>query len=331
MPSPDHLYRIQGPRVSRREVLRYAFVAGVGLVAIPLIGCGKDEEEVRATSTPVATAVPPTGFFDSDGVNIHYVVFGQGYPMVLVHGYVLNITWCWENSGLVDALSPVRRLITLDCRGHGQSDKPHDTEAYALENMAGDVLNLMDYLGIEKADLLGYSMGGVISSHLLAYHTERFRSAVLTAPVIRFILGGEDEGRAGVMASAMLADDISQITDPMVQPFRALADAIPDSDLQALAACARSLDETKPIPPTDFAGVDIPVAIINGEDDNVAGNPDELVAAIPGATQVIIPGADHLVVFDPRFVDPLLSFLGQQGEGAWRSPPTIPIISRRGV
>jgi pimeloyl-ACP methyl ester carboxylesterase len=312
MPSPDYPYRIQGLRVNRREVLRYAFVAGVGLVAIPLIGCGKDEEEVRATSTPVATAVPPSGSFDSDGVRIHYETFGDGYPIVLVHGYVLNITWCWENSGLLDALSPVRRVVALDCRGHGQSDKPHDTEAYALENMAGDVLNLMDYLGIEKADLLGYSMGGVISCHLLAYHTERFRSAVLTGPPISFVLGPTDESRAGVMARAMLADDISHVTDPTARPFRALADAIPNSDLEALAACARSLDQSQPIPAADLAGIDIPVVIINGENDNVAGNPGELVAAIPGARQVLIPDADHLVVFDPRFKEPLLSFLDEQ-------------------
>ena len=245
-------------------------------------------------------------------MKIHYETFGDGYPIVLVHGYVLNITWNWVNSGLVDALKPIRRVVALDCRGHGQSDKPHDTEAYAVENMAGDVLNLMDHLGIEKADLFGYSMGAVISSHLLAYHGERFRSAVLTGPLIRFILGPTDEARAGVMADAMLADDISQITDPTARPFRALADAIPVSDRQALAACARSLDESQPIAPADFAAVDIPVLIVNGENDDVAGNPDQLVAAIPGVRKVIIEGADHLVVFDPRFKEPVLSFLEEE-------------------
>ena len=312
MPSTDHPYRIQGLKMNRREVLRYAVVAGVGLVAIPLIGCGESEEKAKATSTPGATAVPPSGSFDSDGVKIHYETFGDGYPIVLVHGYVLNITWNWVNSGLVNALKPIRRVVALDCRGHGQSDKPHDTEAYAVENMAGDVLNLMDHLGIEKADLVGYSMGAVISCHLLAYHRERFRSVALTGPLIRFILGPTDEARAGVMADAMLADDISQIADPSARPFRALADAIPVSDRQALAACARSLDESQPIAPADFAGVDIPVLIVNGENDDVAGNPDQLVAAIPGARKVIIPGADHLVVFDPRFKEPVLSFLEEE-------------------
>jgi pimeloyl-ACP methyl ester carboxylesterase len=312
MSSPDYLYRIQGLRVNRREVLRYGFVAGVGLVAIPLIGCGESEEKAKATSTPVATAVPPSGFFDSDGVKIHYETFGEGYPIILVHGFTANLKVNWLGPNWVEALKPLRRVVALDCRGHGESDKPHDTEAYAVENMAGDVLNLMDYLGIEKADLFGYSQGAVISCHLLAYHRERFRSVALTAPLIRFILGPTDESRAGVMADAMLADDPSQITDPMLRSFRALADGIPNNDRIALAACARSLDESQPIPPADLAGVDIPVLIVNGENDDVAGNPDQLVAAIPGARKVIIPGADHLVVFDPRFKEPVLSFLEEE-------------------
>jgi len=82
MPSTDHPYRIQGLKMNRREVLRYAVVAGVGLVAIPLVDCGKDEEEAKATATPVATttAVPPSGSFDSDGVKIHYETLWQRVP-----------------------------------------------------------------------------------------------------------------------------------------------------------------------------------------------------------------------------------------------------------
>ncbi len=207
MPSTDYLYRIQTMRVSRREALRYAVVAGVGLVAIPLIGCGEDEEEAKATSTPVATAVPPSGFFDSDGVKIHYETFGEGKPLVLVHGFVLNITYNWVNSGLVDALQPVRRVVALDCRGHGQSDKPHDPAAYSSEKMAGDVLNLMDHLGIEKADLFGYSMGSGISCYLLACHRERFNSVILAGTGDRLVLRSTDESRSDAMVNAMLAED----------------------------------------------------------------------------------------------------------------------------
>ena len=310
MPSTDYLYRIQTMRVSRREALRYAVVASVGLVAIPLTGCGESEEKAKATSTPVATAGPPSGSFDSDGVKIHYETFGEGYPIILVHGFTANLKVNWLGPNWVDALQPIRRVVALDCRGHGQSDKPHDPEAYGLENMAGDVLRLMDHLGIEKADLFGYSMGSAISCHLLIYHGERFSSAVLTGSGDRFFFESAGANVPDGMAAAMLAEDPSQITDPIGKTFRALADGIPGNDRQALAACSQHVRE--PIDRADFAHVGVPVLIVNGANDDVMGTADELVAAIPGAEQVVIPDADHLVVFDPRAKQPVLSFLEEQ-------------------
>jgi pimeloyl-ACP methyl ester carboxylesterase len=314
MPSPDYPYRIQGQRVNRREVLRYAFVAGVGLVAIPLIGCGKDEEEARATSTAVATAVPPSGFFDSDGVKIHYETFGEGKPIILVHGFTANLKVNWTGPGWVEDIKPLRRVVALDCRGHGESDKPHDPEAYGNENMAGDVLNLMDYLGIEKADIFGYSMGSGITCYLLANHRERLTAAIMAAIGDRFVLEPADEVRSNDMAEAMLAEDPSQITDPVARNFRAIAEAIPGNDLEALAACAMRARE--PVDAAALGAVDIPVLLLNGGKDEVMGTADELVAAIPRATQVIIADADHLVVFDPLAREPALSFLQSQKEEA---------------
>jgi len=314
MPSPDYPYRIQGLRVNRREVLRYAFVAGVGLVAIPLIGCGKDEgEEVaKATSTTVATAVPPSGSFDSDGVKIHYETFGEGKPIILVHGFTLSLKYNWVGPGWVDALKPLRRVVALDCRGFGESDKPHDPEAYGNENMAGDVLRLMDYLDIEKADIFGYSMGSGIACYLLANHRERLTSAIMAGIGDRFVLGPADEVRSNDMAEAMLAEDPSQITNPVARNFRAIAEAIPGNDLEALAACA--LRTREPVDAAALGAVDIPVLLLNGGKDDVMGPADELVAAIPRATQVIIANADHLVVFDPLAREPALSFLKRQQE-----------------
>jgi pimeloyl-ACP methyl ester carboxylesterase len=310
MPSTDHPYRIQTMRVSRREALRYAVVAGVGLVAIPLTGCGESEEKAKATSTPVATAVPPSGSFDSDGVKIHYETFGEGYPIILVHGFTANLDVNWLGPNWVETLKPIRRVVTLDCRGHGESDKPHDPEAYGNEIMAGDVLRLMDHLGIEKADLFGYSMGSAISCHLIVHHRERFSSAVLAGTGDRFFFDSAGASVTNPMADAMLAEDPSQITDPIGKTFRALADGIPNNDRLALAACSQHVRE--PVDRADLARVDIPVLIVNGENDNVAGNPDQLVAAIPGAKLVLIPDTDHLVVFDPRAKEPVLSFLEER-------------------
>jgi pimeloyl-ACP methyl ester carboxylesterase len=306
MASTDHLHPIQGLEMTRRQALRLAVVAGGGLAGLVLLGCG-GEEEKKGTPTALPATVAPSGFFDSDGVRIHYESFGEGRPIVLVHGYTLNLKFNWVDSKWVDALQPLRRVVALDRRGHGESDKPHDPDAYSLEKMAGDVIGLMDHVSIDKADLLGYSQGSAISAYLLAHHRERFTSAILTAIGDRFVLGPTDEGGPNIMAEAMLAEDPSQITDPGAKAFRAIADAMPNTDLKALAACAQH--QREPIDPADFAGVDVPVLIVRGANDNVMGKADELAAAIPGAKLVTIPDADHLVVFDPRTKEEVLTFL----------------------
>ena len=96
--------------------------------------------------------------FDSDGVRIAYEDLGQGRPIVLVHGFAASFELHWRAPGWVDALvADGRRVVGLDCRGHGRSEKPQDPSAYAGERMAGDVIGLMDRLGLERADLAEHS------------------------------------------------------------------------------------------------------------------------------------------------------------------------------
>jgi pimeloyl-ACP methyl ester carboxylesterase len=310
MPSTDRPYRIQGLRLSRREVLWYAVIAGVGLVAIPLVGCGGDEEEKgKATSTAVATAVPPSGFFDSDGAKIHYETFGEGKPIVLVHGVTASIEMNWVATGWIDTLRPVRRVVALDCRGHGQSDKPHDPAAYGNENMGQDVLRLMDYLGIEKADLFGYSMGAYISADLLAHHAERFDSVILGGIGNVFTPAGAEFTK--LVSDAFLAPDPSQITNPVLKSFREFADLDPNNDLKALAACILHVADMQNA--ADFADVSIPVLIVDGADDVISPNPEALRDAIPGSRLIVIPDRDHIaVVSDQRFKDAVVAFLKEQ-------------------
>jgi pimeloyl-ACP methyl ester carboxylesterase len=226
-----------------------------------------------------------------------------------VHGFSSSLKGNWVATNWVETLQPLRRVIALDCRGHGQSDKPHDSEAYGGENMAQDVLRLMDYLTIAKADLFGYSMGAGIAAYLLAHQRERFTSVILGG------IGNVFESVSGegsrVISDALLAKDPSQISSPVGKVFRAFAELDPNNDLEALAACAGRVRE--PIDRADLADVDIPVLIVDGGNDVLATNPDELAAGIPGARLVIIPDRDHLtVVPDPRFKEEVLAFLAQQ-------------------
>jgi pimeloyl-ACP methyl ester carboxylesterase len=309
MLSRDRARGVEAVRMNRRELLRLAALASTGLAGVLLFGCGGEEiEQETPTQVPTSTVVP-SGFFDSDGVKIHYETFGQGKPIVLVHGFTSNLDGNWVRTGWVETLEPVRWVVALDCRGHGQSDKPHDPDAYGDENMSQDVLRLMDHLNISKADLFGYSMGAGIGTYLLAHHRDRFTSVVLGGAGNTFQFSGSVFGR--VIADALLAKDPSQITNPVAALFRAFAQLDPNNDLEALAACALRL--LSPIDPADLAKVDIPVLIVDGANDVLARNPDQLAAAIPGARLVIIPDRSHLtVVPDPRFKQEVLAFLEQR-------------------
>ena len=118
--------------------------------------------------------------FDSAGVKIHYTVQGKGEPIILIHGLTSSGRMNWELPGTAGLLAKQFQVITLDCRGHGQSDKPQAQGSYGT-NMVEDVVRLMDHLHIQKARVAGYSMGGMIAMKLAVTHPDR---------VSRMVLGG---------------------------------------------------------------------------------------------------------------------------------------------
>lgn len=101
----------------------------------------------------------------SNDLRIHFEVEGQGPAVVIHHGF-LGSPRSWREAGHVDALTDSYRVILVDARGHGQSDKPHDVGAYSYEQMAADVVAVLAAVGVEHAHYWGYSMGGSIGFHL---------------------------------------------------------------------------------------------------------------------------------------------------------------------
>jgi pimeloyl-ACP methyl ester carboxylesterase len=99
-------------------------------------------------------------YFESGGVRLHFTDEGSGPPVVLLHGFAVNADLNWRLPGVTQALTPEFRVISLDLRGHGLSGKPHEPEQYG-RLMADDVIALLDHLGIEKAHVVGYSLGGI--------------------------------------------------------------------------------------------------------------------------------------------------------------------------
>jgi pimeloyl-ACP methyl ester carboxylesterase len=133
---------------------------------------------VAALPSWAAADMPEDLTFDSNGVEIRYTVQGEGPPVVLVHGFTASIETNWAAPGIIAALTPDFKVVAIDARGHGKSGKPHQPEAYG-PRMAEDVIRLMDHLGILKARLAGYSMGGGIALQLETTVPDRFDAVVL--------------------------------------------------------------------------------------------------------------------------------------------------------
>jgi pimeloyl-ACP methyl ester carboxylesterase len=244
-------------------------------------------------------------------LRLHHEVTGEGHPIVLVHGWGLGSQRNWVETGWVDALAAVRRVVMLDVRGHGRSEKPLESAAYTYGAMGADVIQVLDDLGIEEADYLGYSMGAFMGAALLGSHPARFRSMVLGG------IGDEtpaSEAACDGIAAALRADDPSSIVDPVGRAYRAFVDVDPTSDREALAVAALTMwPDGHPLDLAGAAGAsaDVPVLVVNGGNDHpyVDAAP-RFVSALRDARYVVLPGADHVTALsDPGFRSAVLTFL----------------------
>jgi pimeloyl-ACP methyl ester carboxylesterase len=246
--------------------------------------------------------------FRNDEVEIAYLDEGAGAPIVLVHGFASNRQVNWVNPGWVATLTGAgRRAIALDNRGHGASSKLYDPAVYHSAMMAEDVRALLDHLNIERADVMGYSMGARIAAFLTVNHPSRVRSVVLGGLGIRLVKG---VGLSSTIAEALEARSLADVRDPTGRSFRSFAEQT-KSDLKALAACMRGSRQT--LNSEQVAGIRVPVLVAVGTEDKVAGSAQELAALIPGARALDIPDRDHmLAVGDKMFKAGVLDFLNQR-------------------
>lgn len=249
--------------------------------------------------------------FSSSGVRIAYVDHpcdGANTPIVLVHGFASTHTVNWSNTNWVRTLGHAGfRVIALDNRGHGQSEKLYDPAAYASDEMARDVLNLLDHLEIERADVMGYSMGARITAHLALLAPDRVRSALLGGLGIHLI---EGVGLPLGIADAMEAPSLAELTDPTQRMFRAFAEQN-KQDLRALAACIRGSRQT--LTREKVAEISMPVLVSVGTKDTIAGDPHALADLIPNGEAFDIEGRDHnLAVGDRTHKEAVTSFLARR-------------------
>lgn len=250
----------------------------------------------------------------NDGVRIAYDVVGDGEPVVLVHGFASDRVQNWRAPGWYQTLTDAGyRVVALDCRGHGESDKPHDPKFYGHAKMAADVVAVMEDAGIGHAALMGYSMGGYISMSLLMTRPELFPKVVIAgvgASYLDLSLAAAavgDPERRSMIADALLVEDVSSIKNETARNFRLFAGQ-PGKDRLALAACMRGNRDV--FTKEQLGQTKRPVLVVCGEKDVLTGPPGPLAAAFAYGRAVTVPNRDHMTtVGDKVYKQAVVDFL----------------------
>lgn len=238
--------------------------------------------------------------FDSDGVTLAYTEQGSGDPVILLHGF--DDRYEGHLQPVTQALSAHFRVIGFDQRGHGRSGKPHADDAYGM-HFARDVLNLMDHLRIDKAHVVGHSMGGIVSMYLAAHHAQRLRSVVTVGNG----LFKRDELRliGWLMRGKFLWGDLKIALG--LQPAHPAT-----RDEAALVAAVKSLAELS-VTQTEAATLTLPVLAARGGPEDDPRNTVERLAQINPAVQTLrVETRDHVSLLgDATFLRTLDAFLRQ--------------------
>jgi pimeloyl-ACP methyl ester carboxylesterase len=245
-----------------------------------------------------------------DGSRIAYAVQGSGPAVLLLHGFAADHFLNWARPGVIDALTGAgRRVIATDARGHGASDKPHEPDRYGGNAMVRDAQAVLDHLGVEQVDVVGYSMGSMVAARLVP-EEPRARALVLGG-VGATVTPPRTGGRAPkTIAAALLADDPASIDSPAGKAFRQFAD-FTGADRHALAALSRSDALLYSVP---FDAITVPTLVIAGEADTLIKAPQELADRLPSAQLKMVSG-DHLTaMYDPAFSRALVEFVQEAHE-----------------
>jgi pimeloyl-ACP methyl ester carboxylesterase len=241
-------------------------------------------------------------FYAADGVEIRWRETGGGRPLILIHGYFSEADTNWIKFGHADLLANAGfRVIMPDLRAHGESGKPHDPAFYPKDILADDQFALIDHLGLTDFDLGGYSLGGRTVARMLARGAKPGRAIIsgmglqgLTSTEkrgnhFRHILdnlGTHEKGSPAWMAEAFLKTTGG---DPVA--LRLILDTFVDTSKEELRA------------------LDLPVAVICGEDDQDNGSAAALAEMLPHGKLFTVPGNHMSAVVKPELGQEMVAAL----------------------
>jgi pimeloyl-ACP methyl ester carboxylesterase len=260
-------------------------------------------------------------------MTIRYIDVGprDGEPVVLIHGGFNSIEGNWLDTGVIDALDDDHRVIALDLRGHGKSEKPRDPAQYGAE-MAADVVRLLDHLGIETAHVAGYSMGGHITFKLVADHPDRIRSAMPCGDGGRPATDAFAEALRRTIATLEASGSIRPVLDYFVTP-----DSMSEEEVAAIDAALRDANDSGALAamlrnwhgmdadPAKLAANRVPCLAVIGEGDPLRADLEATAERMPNLRVAIMRGHDHMTAFQhPGIADAIKSFVREHGSDTAR-------------
>jgi pimeloyl-ACP methyl ester carboxylesterase len=267
-------------------------------------------------------AAPPDQFFDSGAVRIRYVEQGSGPPIVLMHGMTGTLDRHFVANGVFGNLAKDHRVIAMDLRGHGKSGKPYAPAAYG-EEMARDVLRLLDHLKIPRAHIAGYSLGAFIAARFAVLHPDRLISAIYIAS-LPLRDGDTVMEKFAADSAADLESDLPfkslalALQPPGSKPpsdeeiRKSVAPLVAANDVKALAALWRGY-KTLSVSSQQLSALRVPSIVLVGSEDTAAAGVPDLKKTQPQIRMLVVQGAQHGgpegVMRRPEFMTTLREFL----------------------
>ncbi len=247
-------------------------------------------------------------FFSHDGLTLSYLdneCPSSYVPVVMLHGFTASAESNWLKSDWIKKLTQAgRRVLAFDARGHGHSDKPHDSRYYPSDIMMQDSVTLLKSMGVQKADFIGYSMGARMSAFVAIKHPNLVQKLVLGGMGINLKNG---TGNPQPIADALLAPNLRDVKNRGARRFRRLAE-LGNNDLTALAHCI--LSSRQAITDEKLEGISAKTCIIVGDSDEVGGSPFELAPFIANSQAISITDCHHFnALTHPEFRQSALNFI----------------------
>jgi pimeloyl-ACP methyl ester carboxylesterase len=230
-----------------------------------------------------------------NGVSIAYDDLTPPGPPVrtilLLHGFASNRDEGWKRTGWHQALGRRGfRVIAMDQRGHGESMKSHDPADYGRAALAADAIALLDYLGVGQPEVFGYSMGTRTALQIAIDAPQRVNNLILGGIGGKLFEPRPPSADGETIATAMSVEDPATLKNEFLKSFRQFADE-QGEDRQALAAFSEAF--SAPLDQDAMRRLDMPVLVVAGEGDDLAGSPEALAKMFPLGHGVTLRGCDH--------------------------------------